>query len=114
MGRADAPYTDWTFTDCEAPFHSPNLMLLPSGDWIAGGRLWDPLRTAVCLLNPESGSLSELVVLPSEGDTGYPGMVLQGDTLWVAYYSSHEEKTAIYLAHIDVSGLATNNEGGSQ
>jgi hypothetical protein len=44
------------------------------------------------------------VFLPSSGDTSYPGLVLEGDRLLVSYYSSHEERTAIYLAEIDLPG----------
>ncbi len=105
MGRADRPYSDWTFTDCGIPFHCPNILPLPTGEWLAGGRLWDPLRTGLCLLNPEVGSLTEVLSLPSDGDTGYPGMVLKNDQLWIAYYSSHEEKTSIYLAQVSIDGL---------
>ncbi|MEK8105428.1 hypothetical protein NKG94_10170 [Micromonospora sp. M12] len=36
------------------------------------------------------GALTELVALPSGGDTSYPGLVWHDDLLWVSYYSSHE------------------------
>ncbi len=39
-----------------------------------------------------------LLELPSGGDTSYPGFLLKDHTLWVSYYSSHQGKTAIYLA----------------
>ena len=41
-----------------------------------------------------------VLTLPSGGDTSYPGFVWHENTLWMLYYSSHEEKTAIYLAKI--------------
>jgi hypothetical protein len=41
-----------------------------------------------------------LLTLPSGGDTSYPGMVWHDNEIWMSYYSSHEEKTAIYLARI--------------
>ena len=34
------------------------------------------------------------------GDTSYPGMVWHDGLLWLSYYSSHEGKTAIYLARV--------------
>jgi len=49
-------------------------------------------------LGPQKGTLTEFLILPSGGDTSYPGLVWHEDQLWVSYYSSHEEKTAIYLA----------------
>ena len=47
-----------------------------------------------------AGNWNELVELPSGGDTSYPGMALRGSQLLVSYYSSHEEKTAVYLARL--------------
>ncbi|MCF6285976.1 MAG: exo-alpha-sialidase, partial [Candidatus Hydrogenedentes bacterium] len=41
-----------------------------------------------------------VLTLPSGGDTSYPGFVWHDDVLWMTYYSSHEEKTSIYLAKI--------------
>jgi len=41
-----------------------------------------------------------LLTLPSGGDTSYAGMVWHEGLLWVTYYSSHEEKTCIYLAKV--------------
>jgi hypothetical protein len=41
-----------------------------------------------------------LLDLPSSGDSSYPGMVWHQGLLWISYYSSHEGKTAIYLARV--------------
>ena len=51
-------------------------------------------------INRESGQLTELLKLPSGGDCSYPGLVFYQNELWVSYYSSHEGKTAIYLARV--------------
>ena len=42
------------------------------------------------------------LVLPSGGDCSYPGFAFYDNLLWNLYYSSHEGKTAIYLAKIQV------------
>ena len=42
------------------------------------------------------------LVLPSGGDSSYPGFAFYENLLWTLYYSSHEGKTAIYLAKIQV------------
>jgi hypothetical protein len=42
------------------------------------------------------------LVLPSGGDTSYPGFAFDDGLLWTMYYSSHEGKTAIYLAKVRV------------
>ena len=59
-------------------------------------------RTSLCRIDPGAGTLTECLRLPSGGDTSYAGLVLQDGLLWVSYYSSHEEKTAIYLARIKI------------
>ena len=46
--------------------------------------------------------MTEALELPSGGDTSYAGMVWHDGLLWIAYYSSHEEKTSIYLAKVKV------------
>ena len=53
-------------------------------------------------MNAESGRLTEFLRLPSGGDTSYPGMVYHEGLLWVSYYASHEGKTSIYLARVDL------------
>ena len=59
-------------------------------------------RTALYWLDPYAGTLTPALVLPSGGDTSYPGFVWWGDLLWVSYYSSHEGKASIYLARVRV------------
>ena len=46
--------------------------------------------------------MKEALALPSGGDTSYPGLVFHEDLLWVSYYSSHEGKTSIYLAKVQI------------
>ena len=68
---------------------------------IAAVRLHVPkTRTSLVWIDPIAGTLTECLALPSGGDTSYAGMVLHDDLLWISYYSSHEEKTCIYLAKV--------------
>ena len=48
--------------------------------------------------------------LPSGGDTSYAGMVWHDGMLWISYYSSHEEKTAVYLARVTLGNGKGNTE----
>ena len=66
---------------------------------LAAGRLHtdEGPRTAVGEVTLDGG-WRELCVLPSGGDTSYPGMLLEGDRLRVSYYASHEGRTAVYVA----------------
>jgi hypothetical protein len=82
------------------------MIRLPDGRLLAAVRLIDsPMRTGVCWLDPEQGTLTEALKLPSGGDASYAGMVWHEGLLWISYYSSHEGKTAIYLAKVKIEGL---------
>ena len=48
--------------------------------------------------------MTEALTLPSDGDTSYADMVWHDGLLWGSYYSSHEEKTSIYLAKVRIPG----------
>ncbi|RKN30645.1 exo-alpha-sialidase [Micromonospora musae] len=101
LGSARPPYRDWHWTDLGVQVGGPALLRLPDGRLIAGVRLLDGrARTAICALDAERGELTELVTLPSGGDTSYPGLVWHDDLLWVSYYSSHEGRTCVYLAEV--------------
>ena len=101
LGRARSPYTDWSWRDLGVRVGGPNFIRLPDGRLIAGVRLYDGgARTAICRLDAEAGTLTELLSLPSGGDTSYPGLVWHDGELVVSYYSSHEGRTGIYLARV--------------
>jgi hypothetical protein len=50
-------------------------------------------------------SMTPELILPSDGDSSYPGLVLHDGLLWVSYYSSHDHPatTAIYLAKVRIN-----------
>ena len=101
LGKSKPPYADWAWSDLGRHIGGPNLLRLPDGRIVAGGRTeWG--QTALHWLNPDAGALTEFLQLPSGGDASYPGLVWRNDLLWVSYYSSHEQKTSIYLAKIEL------------
>lgn len=101
LGRAKPPYTEWSWQDLGLKIGGPQLIRIPDGRLIAGVRLYDgKVRTAIAELDPTAAKLTELISLPSGGDNSYPGLVWHEGTLFVSYYSSHEGKTAIYLARV--------------
>ena len=101
LGHSEPPYTEWTWTDLGVRIGGPHMIRLPDGRIVAAMRLYDgSTRTSLSWLDPEAGTLEEFLTLPSGGDTSYPGLVYHEGVLWVSYYSSHEGKTAIYLAKV--------------
>lgn len=103
LGRADPPYRDWHWTDLGVQVGGPALLQLPDGRLLAGVRLLDGRpRTAICAVDAERAELTELVSLPSGGDTSYPGLVWRDDLLRVSYYSSHEGRACVYLAEVAI------------
>lgn len=100
LGLALPPYNVWQWRDLEVRIGGPVLLRLSTGSLLAAVRLYQPTRTSLCLLDVDKGRLEEQLVLPSGGDTSYAGLVEQQGTIWCSYYSSHEGKTAIYMAQI--------------
>ncbi len=111
IGSSSPPYKKWEWKDLETQIGGPDMIRLPSavaaraglddGRLVAVARLYDgPRRTSLCWLDPNQGTLTEALKLPSGGDTSYAGLVWHDDLLWISYYSSHEARSSIYLARV--------------
>jgi hypothetical protein len=103
LGVSQAPYTKWEWEDLGLRIGGPHLIRLPDGRYVAAVRLYaGGVRTSLCWLDVRTGKMSEFLELPSGGDTSYAGLVWHDGLLWVSYYSSHEGKTSIYLAKVQI------------
>jgi hypothetical protein len=104
LGVSRPPYTQWQWHDLKIHLGGPNFIRIPSGQWIAAGRIHrdDGPKTEIALLDVDQKSLTPILQLPSGGDTSYPGLIWHDDALWVSYYSSHEGKANIYLAKVQI------------
>lgn len=104
IGTAYPPYSHWSWKDLGVYLGGPHMLCLPDGRLVAAVRIrfddGDQRRTALGVVDPHACSFSEALALPSGGDTSYAGMALHEGMLWVSYYSSHEEKTSIYVAQV--------------
>jgi hypothetical protein len=109
FGRAEPPYLDWTFKKSNKAFGGPNFVQLPNGMWLAGSRGYGgkTATTALWRLDLNTAQLTDILKLPSSGDTSYPGFVIdqENNRVLVSYYSSHEGKAAIYLATLRLDTL---------
>jgi hypothetical protein len=101
IGTAKPPYTLWSWKDLGVRIGGPNFIEVSRGKLVAALRLHDgTTRTSLCWLDPRGGRLQEFLALPSGGDTSYAGMVWHQSLLWISYYSTHEGRTAIYIAKV--------------
>lgn len=107
VGTSRAPYRDWAWKELNARLGGPNFVALPSGKLLAATRGYladDAYDTHLARLTTD-GRLTRILALPSGGDTSYPGLLVRGDKLFVSYYSSHEGRSAIYLATLRLKPL---------
>jgi hypothetical protein len=105
FGTSQPPYTAWKWQDLEVFLGGPNFLELPSGQWIAAGRIFNNSKTPktkLASLDVEKKTIEPILELPSGGDCSYPGLTWHDGHLWMSYYSSHEGKGNIYLAKIAI------------
>jgi hypothetical protein len=123
LGTSTAPFTNWTWRELDQKIGGPAMLRLPGGQFLAVVRLYSvgvpPLggkaesrnpakagtpapRTVLCQLDPQKPELKELLTFPSGGDCSYAGMVWHQSKLFVSYYSSHEGKSSIYFAEVEI------------
>ena len=101
VGTSKPPYRTWSWTKLKENIGGPNFIRLPDGSlWAAARRYGEKRSTVLARLTRDA--YQPVLTLPSGGDCSYPGMVWHDDLLWISYYSSHEGKTSIYLAKINV------------
>jgi hypothetical protein len=101
IGSSRPPYTRWSWTETKHRLGGPNFLRLPDGSlWAAGRSYSGGAKTVLARMTRKS--YEPVLTLPSGSDTSYPGLVWHDGLLWMSYYSSHEGKSAIYLARIKV------------
>ena len=101
LGKSRAPYKGWSWTGLNVSLSAPNMVELTDGRVIVAGSIpGSDARIAVWWLDPETGTLTEFLRLPSGGESGRPGLAFHEGVLWVAYHSSHEGRAMIYLARV--------------
>jgi len=107
LGVSQPPYTKWEWKELGARVGGPHMLRLDDGRYVAAVRLYDgQQRTSLVWIDPNTGKMTEVLKLPSGGDTSYAGLVMHDGLLWVSYYSSHEDKTNIYLAKVKLPSKA--------
>ncbi|NSL89784.1 hypothetical protein ECE50_023275 [Chitinophaga sp. Mgbs1] len=88
-------------------FYDANTLILSGRDYPNNDYTYAGGRTSIFVYKIKENKTFRVATLPSGGDTGYPGLYLQGNRLWVSFHSAHEGTTKIYLAkaELNVSNL---------
>lgn len=109
LGSSQPPFTQWKWTELYCAMGGPKLLLTQKNRLIVAYRRFiyekDEIVDAemvISLICKRSDTTEELIVLPSEGDCSYAGMVEKDEALWVSYYSSHEGSSKVYLAKLRI------------
>lgn len=108
---ASPPYADFKQTDLGFHCGGPDAIVLPDGKVLLAGRseyVKGHAKTSI-FCGTADGGFHEVMTLPSSADTSYPSFLLEGDEVWMTYYSTHEtNKPSIFLAKIPLAyfGLA--------
>jgi len=94
--------TTWKFNELPIKeLGGPNFLMYEN-NFLIGGRSNN--KTILYYYNYSSNKLKELFTLPSVQDNGYPGMVIEGDELYLLYFSGAPQgKHLINFAIIDLS-----------
>ncbi|MEZ5199639.1 MAG: hypothetical protein R2764_25640 [Bacteroidales bacterium] len=103
--KSDAPYTGWSFKKLDFRLGGPNFVFLKNEKVVVGTRRHGADVYTGLLIGDKNGDFEEIVHLPSGDDNSYPGIVVEKNRLLVSYYSSHEGKTAIYIADIPLKNI---------
>lgn len=107
IGVSRAPYKDWSWKEQPVRLGGPEFVALPNGKLVGAtrGHLAERKTNTYLAWLELDGAVTQIVALPSGGDTSYAGMVIRNGKLLVSYYASHEGKSAIYLATLSIKAL---------
>ncbi len=101
IGRSKFPFSYLQWQEFPYFVRGPKLALLPDGKlFLAAASMFDYDRTYYAIINPKDFSVEKIRVFPSGGDTGYPGVIIEGNTALISYYSSHEGNARVYIERI--------------
>ena len=105
-GVSNKPFTEWKWHKMDLRLGGQDYLVSGDAIIVSSRNYYLPHSTTTVYKGDFEGRLEQRVVLPSGGDNAYPGLMVEGNELWVSYYSQHEGgRPAIYLARIPMSML---------
>lgn len=102
IGTSKPPYKTWEFHETNYRLGGPNFLVMDDGAIWASSRDHREKAAKTAIGRMSTSDYEPELVLPSGGDNSYAGMVMHEGELWMSYYSSHEGKSSIYLARLQL------------
>lgn len=101
IGYSSPPYDEWEWNQLNHLVQSPELINI-EGTIILAGRG----ASGATIYTINNCEVSPKLVLPSDGDAGYPGLIYDNENnkLWMSYYTT-PSTTQIYLAKIFIKDI---------
>ncbi|NLO02510.1 MAG: hypothetical protein GX126_09380 [Bacteroidales bacterium] len=105
LASSQYPYEKWSYEKLDFRLGGPNFIFAGNDKLVIGTRKYqDKVQTHLLVTNL-TGDVKKEIILPSGGDTSYPGMLIHKNKLCVSYYSSHEGNSSIYFTRIPLRDL---------
>jgi hypothetical protein len=105
LAHSKYPYDSWNYNKLDFRLGGPNFVFRGNDKLIIGTRKYQGKVQTHLLVTTLTGEIKKEIILPSGGDTSYPGMLIHKNKLWVSYYSSHEGNSSIYFTAIPLHDL---------
>lgn len=102
IGVSNFPYTTWKWVEIGFRLGGPNFVVLTDDSMWACSRFFKEKEPMTAFGPMTLDSYTPELILPSAGDTSYPGIVYKDNHFYISYYSSHGGKSAIYIAQVSI------------
>lgn len=111
LGWAFPPFKDWQWQTLNQSLTGQKLFTTSQGDLLAVYRVIDyeqeTARVELGRIDSHRSEVVPLLVLPSEGDCSYAGVVEQNHQLYISFYSTPEDQTSqVFIAQVDLNELS--------
>jgi hypothetical protein len=101
VGISKFPFFNWEWKSFPYYVRGPKVALLPNGKlFLCAGSMINYNKTYYEIIDPKTLAVEKVRAFVSGGDTGYPGVIIEGNTALVSYYSSHEGNSRVYIERI--------------
>ncbi len=103
LGASKYPFSIWSWKELPFFVRGPNIKMLSNGKlFLAASAMKGWNKTCYTIINPKTLAFEDVKELESDGDNGYPGIVIKNNQAIISYYSSHEGKACIYIKKVNL------------